>query len=123
MRRVTRGPIDALLAAAMPDGLRLSPDADPRTLLLRLSFDLTGLPPSAEEIEAFRKDSSPASYEAAVERLLASPHFGERWARHWLDVAGYADNCNPSGTGAYIVDFSGGSVTLVEDDLAITLPQ
>lgn len=69
-----------------------SPQADPRTLLRRLTFALTGLPPTFEELEAFAADPSEAAYQAAVERLLASPHYGERWARMWLDVARYADN-------------------------------
>lgn len=66
--------------------------ANRRALLTRLSFDLTGLPPSFEEIQAFVGDENDYAYERAVNRLLDSPHFGERWARHWLDVAGYADS-------------------------------
>ena len=65
--------------------------ADKRIVLRRLSFDLTGLPPTLEEIAAFEKDTSERAYEKAVDRLLASKHFGERWGRHWLDVARYAD--------------------------------
>ena len=80
--------VDARLAAA---GLEPAPEADRRTLLRRLSFDLIGLPPSPAELEAFRADSSPDAYERQVDRLLASPHFGERQARHWLDVARYAE--------------------------------
>jgi hypothetical protein len=72
-------------------GLEFSPAADARTLLRRLSYDLTGLPPTAEELDAFAADFSDAAYEQAVVRLLASPRFGERWGRHWLDVARYAD--------------------------------
>jgi len=88
-----RSSIDALLLAAMRDrGLRFSPDADKATLLRRATFDLTGLPPTAEEIEAFTGDDSPDAYEKVLDRLLATPHYGERWARHWLDVAGYADS-------------------------------
>ena len=68
-----------------------SPQADKRTLLRRLSFDLIGLPPTPEETDAFLADESPTSVERVVDRLLASPHYGERWARHWLDVARYAD--------------------------------
>ena len=66
-----------------------SPEADPITLLRRLHTDLTGLPPTPEEVDAFVAGEE--TYEAAVDRLLASPHFGERWARHWLDKARYAD--------------------------------
>lgn len=87
-----RTPIDALLMQAMPPGLSFSPDADKRTLMLRLYFDLVGLPPSEEELQQFLQDDSPAAYEQLVDRLLQSPHYGERWGRHWLDVAGYADS-------------------------------
>ena len=72
--------------------LQPSPDADPHTLLRRLRFDLTGLPPSLEETDAFAADHSPAAYERAVDRLLASPQFGERMAMYWLDVVRYADS-------------------------------
>ena len=72
-------------------GLRPSPEADRRTLLRRVYFDLIGLPPTPEETQAFQNDASPESYEKAVERLLASPHYGERWARHWLDVVRFAE--------------------------------
>jgi cytochrome c551/c552 len=68
-----------------------SPEADRRTLIRRLSFDLTGLPPSPEEVEAFESDPAPDAWERLVDRLLASPRYGERWARHWLDVVRYAD--------------------------------
>jgi mono/diheme cytochrome c family protein len=88
-----RTAIDALLVAAMqPQGLQLSEDADRRTLLLRACFDLTGLPPAADEVEAFLADESPGAWERLIEKLLESPHYGERWGRHWLDVAGYADS-------------------------------
>jgi len=85
-------PIDAFLLARLSEHkLSLAPEADRRTLLRRLSFDLIGLPPTPEEIAAFEADPRPDAYERQVERLLASPHFGERWSRHWLDVARYAD--------------------------------
>jgi hypothetical protein len=84
--------IDSVAVARIEQhGLAPSPEADRRTLLRRLSYDLTGLPASYEEIEAFVADSDPAAYEKRVDSLLASPAFGERWARHWLDVARYAD--------------------------------
>jgi hypothetical protein len=87
-----RSPVDAfLLHALQAAGLRFAPEADRRSLLRRLSYDLTGLPPSAEEIEAFHADPAADAYDRAVERLLASPRYGERWGRHWLDVARYAD--------------------------------
>jgi hypothetical protein len=72
-------------------GLSLSAPADKATLLRRVTFDLTGLPPTADELAAFLADDSPLAYEGVVDRLLASPRFGERWARHWLDVVRYAD--------------------------------
>jgi hypothetical protein len=72
-------------------GLVPSPDAEPRTLVRRLSVDLTGLPPTFAEVERFCSDGSDAPYDRLVDRLLASPHFGERWGRHWLDVARYSD--------------------------------
>ena len=68
------------------------PKADKRTLLRRLSYDLTGLPPTPAEMDAFLADKSPDAYAKAVDRLLASPHYGERWSRHWLDVARYSDD-------------------------------
>ncbi|MFO0880883.1 MAG: PSD1 and planctomycete cytochrome C domain-containing protein [Gemmataceae bacterium] len=73
-------------------GVTPSPQADPATLLRRVHLDLTGVPPTPEEIAAFLADRRPGAYERAVERLLASPHYGERWGRHWLDQARYADS-------------------------------
>jgi mono/diheme cytochrome c family protein len=85
-------PIDALVAARLASrGLTLSPPADRATLLRRATLDLTGLPPSADEVAAFVADPDPRAYENAVDRLLASPHFGERMALPWLDAARYAD--------------------------------
>jgi hypothetical protein len=87
-----RTPIDRFILAKLLDkGLAPAPPADRRTLLRRVTFDLTGLPPAPEEIDAFLADGSPGAYEKVVERLLASPHYGERWARHWMDVAHYAE--------------------------------
>lgn len=87
-----RTAIDRFILAKLEEkGLSPSPMADKRTLLRRLSFDLIGLPPTAEEVAAFLDDKNPDAYERQVERLLASPHYGERWGRHWLDVARYAD--------------------------------
>jgi mono/diheme cytochrome c family protein len=86
-------PIDAFILARLNDNkLSLSPRADKRTLIRRATFDLHGLPPTPEEIEAFVADDSADAYEKLIDRLLASPRYGERWARHWLDVARYADN-------------------------------
>ena len=73
-------------------GLKPSPPADKATLLRRASFDLTGLPPTPEEVQAFLADNSPEAFEKVVDRLLASPHYGERWGRHWLDLARYAES-------------------------------
>ena len=88
-----RNPIDRFILARLEQaGLAPSPEADPATLLRRVSLDLIGLPPSPDEIDAFLADRSPDAYERAVDRLLASPHFGERWARPWLDQARYADS-------------------------------
>ncbi len=87
-----QGAIDAFIAARLSkDGLSMAPEADARTLCRRVTFDLTGLPPSPEEIEAFVADADPDKYAKLVDRLLASPRYGERWARHWLDVVHYAD--------------------------------
>jgi len=88
-----RTPIDRFILAHLEkEGLAPSPEADRVTLLRRLSLDLTGLPPTIEEADAFLKDTSKNAYEKQVERLLASPHYGERWGRHWLDAARYADS-------------------------------
>ncbi len=85
--------IDAFIRARLAkDGLALSPEADRATLIRRLSFDLIGLPPSPEEVDAFVNDTSPGAYASVVDRLLASPHYGERWGRHWLDVARYTES-------------------------------
>ena len=73
-------------------GLQPAPPADKVTLIRRAALDLTGLPPTPEEVDAFMKDTSPAAFRTVVERLLASPHYGERWGRHWLDVVRYADS-------------------------------
>jgi cytochrome c553 len=88
-----RTPVDAFLLAAMADqGLSFAPEADRRALIRRVTLDLTGLLPTPEEVDSFVKDASPLAYERLVERLLASAAYGERWARHWLDVVGYADS-------------------------------
>ncbi|MEM9280478.1 MAG: PSD1 and planctomycete cytochrome C domain-containing protein, partial [Verrucomicrobiota bacterium] len=86
-------PVDYFVRQKLADvGLQPNPPAQPATLLRRLSLDLTGLPPTVEEIDEFVSDSSEANYLAQVERLLASPHFGEKWALRWLDLARYADS-------------------------------
>jgi cytochrome c553 len=89
--------IDRFILAKLEEK-KLAPvrDADPDTLLRRISYDLTGLPPSPADIQAFEKDHSSKAYSQLVDRLLASPQFGERWGRHWLDVARYAESSGPS---------------------------
>ncbi len=85
-------PIDRFLFAKLAEkNLAPAPEADRRTLIRRLYFDLLGLPPTIDAIEAFAVDTRPDAYERLVAELLASPHYGERWARHWLDIAHYAD--------------------------------
>lgn len=89
----SRNPIDAFVASELAEqGLSAVPEADRQTLIRRLSFDLIGLPPEPEEVEQFIADLKSDAYETLVERFLASPHYGERWARHWLDVAGFAES-------------------------------
>ncbi|MFM8932265.1 MAG: DUF1549 domain-containing protein, partial [Gemmataceae bacterium] len=88
-----RTPIDALLLDSLRGkGLGFAPDADRRTLIRRVALDLTGLPPTQSEIKAFLADTTPEAFGKMVEGYLASPSYGERWARHWLDVFGYADS-------------------------------
>ena len=88
-----QNPIDRFVVTRLEaEGLSPAPEADRHTLIRRLSFDLRGLPPSWEEVEAFVQDSRPDAYDRLVERMLASPQYGERWGRHWLDLARYADS-------------------------------
>jgi hypothetical protein len=88
----SRSPVDRFLLARLEQaGLQPAAPADRRTLIRRLSLVLLGLPPAPEETEAFVQDDSPAAWERLVDRLLASPHFGERWARHWLDVVRFSE--------------------------------
>ena len=88
-----RNPIDAFILARLEsEKIAPSPEADKNTLLRRLSLDLTGLPPTPAEVAAFLADTRPDAYERVVDRLMASPHYGEKWARHWLDQARYADS-------------------------------
>jgi mono/diheme cytochrome c family protein len=101
--------IDRLVLAKLEEkGLKPSPQADRRTLIRRATLDLTGLPPTPEEIEAFEQDKSTDAFAKVVDRLLASPRYGERWGRHWLDVARYADDdirgLDPRGRGYMPLD-------------------
>ncbi|HSQ55677.1 MAG TPA: DUF1549 and DUF1553 domain-containing protein [Gemmata sp.] len=85
-------PIDAFVRSELTKvGLKPSPEADRLTLIRRVTLDLTGLPPTPAEVEEFRNDSSSRAYEKVVDRLLASPHYGERWAQHWLDVVRFSE--------------------------------
>src|SRR5262249_43485194 len=87
-----RTPIDAFVMARLEaKGLSFSPEADPPTMIRRASLDSLGLPPPPQEVDASLADPQPGAFERLVDRLLASPHFGARWGRHWLDVAGYVD--------------------------------
>jgi len=87
-----QNPIDAFILHRLEaDGMRPAPPADKTTLLRRATFDLIGLPPSPEELDAFLADEAPDAFATVVDRLLASPHYGERWGRHWLDLVRYAD--------------------------------
>jgi hypothetical protein len=89
--RPPRGIDGFLLEKLRAKGLSYAPPADRRTLIRRVSLDITGLPPSIDEVEAFVNDRRPDAYERLVDRLLASPHYGERWARHWLDLVRFAE--------------------------------
>jgi hypothetical protein len=87
-----KNPIDAFIFEKLQaKGLSFAPEADRRTLIRRVTFDLTGLPPTPAEVEAFVRDQTPEAWKKLVDRLLASPHYGERWGRHWLDLVRYAD--------------------------------
>ncbi|MBK5292941.1 MAG: PSD1 domain-containing protein [Acidobacteriia bacterium] len=93
VRARIRNPIDAFVLAALgKKGVAASPEAPPATLLRRVSLDLTGLPPSPADLARYLADTRPDAYERAVDMLLHSPHYGEKWARHWLDQARYADS-------------------------------
>ena len=88
-----KNPLDAFVLAKLESkGLKPAPPADRRTLIRRATFDLTGLPPTPHDIDEFLADSKPGAFERVIDRLLASPAYGERWGRHWLDVARYADS-------------------------------
>ncbi len=93
LKSESSNPIDAfVLARLQQDSLSPSPQADRRTLIRRLSFDLIGLPPTLDEVTQFENDDSPQAYDKLVKRLLDSPHFGERWARHWLDIIRFGES-------------------------------
>ena len=90
--KLRKNEIDRFIVATLEDrGLSPASEASKETLIRRLSFVLTGLPPTPEGVQAFLEDDSPDAYEKLVDRLLDSPHFGERWARHWMDVVRFAE--------------------------------
>ncbi|MBA3441264.1 MAG: DUF1553 domain-containing protein [Pyrinomonadaceae bacterium] len=97
LRGWTKTPIDKFILAKLEEK-KLAPTvaADKRTLIRRATFDLTGLPPTSEDVEAFVADASPNAFSRVVDRLLASPHYGERWGRHWLDLVRYSDSAGDS---------------------------
>ncbi|HCU87005.1 MAG TPA: hypothetical protein DGP39_05700, partial [Verrucomicrobiales bacterium] len=89
-----RNPIDAFILAQLEKRqLKPAPLADKRTLIRRAYFDLLGLPPTAEQVDAFVRDKNPKAYEQLIDELLASKHYGERWARYWLDLVRFAETC------------------------------
>jgi hypothetical protein len=93
IQRWSRNAIDRFIVQSLIErGLTPSPEADRRTLIRRLTFDLLGLPPTPEEVEAFERDEASDAYERLVDRLLASPQYGVRWARHWLDVVRFGES-------------------------------
>ncbi|MFY7951269.1 MAG: DUF1549 domain-containing protein, partial [Armatimonadaceae bacterium] len=96
-----RNPIDRFVVARLEaKGLEMAPEADRRTLIRRASIDLTGLPPTPAEVDAFVNDRQPGAWERVVDRLLASPRYGETWGRHWLDLVRYCDSLDARGVGS-----------------------
>ena len=97
-----KSPIDRFILSELEKkGISPAPSADKTTLLRRVTYDLTGLPPTRAEIEAFVSDKAPDAFAKVVDRLLASPQYGERWGRHWLDVARYADSAGDDDDNLY----------------------
>jgi hypothetical protein len=115
---IARNAIDNFVLEKLEEkGLTLSPRADKRTLIRRLTYDLTGLPPTAAEIGAFLADSSPDAYAHLVDRLLASPRYGERWGRYWLDVARYSDARNVGERFAFAYTYRDWVIRALNDDM------
>jgi Protein of unknown function (DUF1553)/Protein of unknown function (DUF1549)/Planctomycete cytochrome C len=107
-KSLVRNPIDAFLLAKLESrGLSFSPPGDRAMFIRRASFDLLGLPPTVREIDEFVADPAPDAYDRLIERLLASPHYGERWGRHWLDAAGYVDTRGIDNDAATIIPLEG----------------
>jgi mono/diheme cytochrome c family protein len=119
-REWLRNPIDRFVLARLErENITPSPEADRATLIRRLSLDLIGLPPKPEEVDAFVNDPNPDAYEALVDKLLSSPHFGERWGRHWLDLARYADSdgYEKDGIRPYAYLYRDWVINAINDDL------
>ncbi len=113
-----QNPIDSFVLARLErEGLHPSAAADQRTLIRRATYDLIGLPPTLQEIEAFVADSSSQAFEKVVDRLLASPHYGERWGRHWLDVARYADTKTDGGRFPFAYTYRDWVIQAFNDDM------
>ncbi len=113
-----RTPIDRFVLAKLEEkGLEPSAEADKRTLIRRLSYDLTGLPPTWDEVQAFINDDADDAYEKVVERLLASARYGERWARHWMDVARYSDTYDGSRRFAFAYTYRDWLIRALNEDM------
>ncbi|MDQ2900505.1 MAG: PSD1 and planctomycete cytochrome C domain-containing protein, partial [Acidobacteriota bacterium] len=113
-----RTPVDNFILAKLEEAkLTPSPGADKRTLLRRASFDLIGLPPSPQEVDGFLKDNSPNAYEKVVDRLLASPQYGERWGRHWMDVSRYADTADAGARFAFSYTYRDWVIRAFNEDM------
>ena len=118
----TSDSVDAIIAAALNSkGLTANPRADKRTLIRRLYFDLTGMPPTASDFAAAFNDNLPNWYASLVSTLLASPHFGEKWGRHWLDIARYGED-DFTGTESFRMRMRGGIATGWSGDQRRTCP-
>ncbi len=113
-----REPMDRFILAKLEEqGLEPSPEADKRTLIRRLSYDLTGLPPAWDDVEAFVADDSRDAYKKVVDRLLESPHYGERWARHWMDVSRYSDTYDGSRRFAFAYTYRDWLIRVLNEDI------
>lgn len=117
-RAWAKGPVDRFILAGLEvKGLSPSAAADKRTLIRRATYDLTGLPPTFQEVEAFLADGTPDALARVVDRLLASPHYGERWGRHWLDVARYADTKSGGGRFPFAYTYRDWVIQAFNDDM------
>jgi hypothetical protein len=113
-----RTPVDNFILAKLREAkLSPSPEADMRVLLRRATYDLTGLPPSTQEIQDFLNDQSPNAFEKVVDRLLASPHYGEQWGRHWMDVSRYADTRDRGSRFAFSYTYRDWVIRAINEDM------